>query len=379
MDNPFKTILDTGLNLFKGGADQSESVVGIDIGTSSIKVVQLKKKKGKAVLETYGAIALGPYAGLDVGAVTNLPLEKVSQAINDVLRESNITTNDGAFSIPSSASLIFVAELPPQVSEQDYATVVPTEARKYIPVPISEVSLDWWAIPRPEPEFEGSADLDVEKASSRIKKEVLIAAIHNDALTKFKDILKTIPVHGGLFEIEVFSSVRATFGHELSSVLIMDFGASKTKISIVEHGIMREFHIVNRGSADITVALSKSLGIPFPKAEETKRKWGLAGSPDDKNIAEITRISVDYIFSETNSVILNYERKYNKSINKIILTGGGSLLRGILDNAKANFRCEVSLGNPFSKVEAPVFLGPVLESTGPEFAVAVGLALKKLQ
>jgi len=381
MDNPFKKILDAGMGILKGGADSGtdESVVGIDIGASSIKVVQLKKKKGKAVLETYGALSLGPYGDLDAGAITNLPLEKITQAILDVLRESNITAKEGAFSISSSASLIFVAELPPQVDEKDYPTIVPTEARKYIPVPIAEVSLDWWAIPRPEPEFEGAPDDDPAKNALRAKKEVLIAAIHNDAIAKFQDILKKIPIRGGLFEIEVFSSIRSTFGHELSSVLIIDFGASKTKLSIVEHGIMREFHIVNRGSADITIALSKSLGIPFPKAEEMKRKWGLTGNPDDKNVAEVIRISVDYIFSETNSVILNYERRYNKSINKVILTGGGALLRGIMDAAVANFHSEVTLGNPFAKVESPVFLAPVLESTGPEFAVALGLALKKLQ
>ncbi len=358
-------------------SDTEESVVGIDIGTSSIKVVQLKKKKGKAVLETYGALSLGPYGELDVGQVTNLSLDKVSQALTDVLRESNITTTSSAFSIPSSASLIFIVELPAQVMEKDYPTIVPTEARKYIPVPISEVSIDWWEIPRVESEFMG--DSEAPENATLTKKEVLVVAIHNDALTKYREILKKLPLEASFFEIEVFSSVRATFGHELSSVLIMDLGASKTKLSIVEHGVMREFHIVNRGGADITTSLSKSLGVPYPKAEEMKRKWGLAGNPDDKAVAEIARISVDYIFAETQSVILNYEKKYNRSINKIILTGGGALLRGILPAAEGTFRSEVVLGNAFSKVEAPVFLAPVLESTGPEFAVAVGLALRKLQ
>ncbi len=355
MDNPFKKILDTGLSFFKS-SDTTPSVVGIDVGASSIKVVQLKKKGGKAVLETYGALSLGPYAALDVGQITNLPLDKITQAIIDVLRESNITASNAAFSIPSSASLIFIVALPSQVTEKDYPTIIPTEARKYIPVPISEVTLDWWVIPEVEGQFEG----DEQNAdNSTAKKEVLVAAIHNDAFAKYQDILKNVPVKSDTFEIEVFSSIRATFGHELSSILIVDMGASKTKVSIVEHGVMREFHIVNRGAADITTALSRN--------------------PDDESVAEIVKISIDYIFSETNGIVLNYEKKYNRSINKVILTGGGALLRGVMDVAAANFKSEVTLGNPFVKVEAPAFLTPILESTGPEFAVAVGLALRKLQ
>ena len=78
MNNPIKNFL-SNLNLFKGKA--SDSVVGIDIGSSAIKVVEIKKRGGKAVLETYGAMALGSYADVDVGRVTNLPIEKTVEAL----------------------------------------------------------------------------------------------------------------------------------------------------------------------------------------------------------------------------------------------------------------------------------------------------------
>ncbi len=73
-------------------AEKAPSVLGIDVGSSSIKVVQLKRKKGKAVLETYGELALGPYAGIEIGRSTNLPTEKIAEAIVDVLKEANTTT-----------------------------------------------------------------------------------------------------------------------------------------------------------------------------------------------------------------------------------------------------------------------------------------------
>ena len=150
MDNPLKKFF-SNANPFGGSSDNA---VGIDIGTSAIKVVEIKKRGGKAVLETYGAISLGPYANLDVGRVTNLPSDKVVEALKEVLKQSGVNTTSAAFSIPVQSSLIFVIELPPQVKESEIPSIVPTEARKYIPVPITEVALDYFILPKRESSFE---------------------------------------------------------------------------------------------------------------------------------------------------------------------------------------------------------------------------------
>src|SRR3989338_4083940 len=157
MDNPLKKFF-SSFDLFK---EPGSSAVGVDIGTSSIKVVEIKRRKGKAVLETYGAISLGPYAGLDAGRVTNLPVEKLAEALGEVLKQSGITTTSAAFSIPVQSSLIFMIELPVQVTENEIPAIVPTEARKYIPVPINEVTLDYFILPKKAASFEevNSGDL----------------------------------------------------------------------------------------------------------------------------------------------------------------------------------------------------------------------------
>lgn len=374
MDNPFKSIFQNIMNQFSSSSNGG-SVIGVDIGTSSIKVVQLRKKAGKAILETYGALALGPYTDLDVGAVTNLPEDKLGTALVDVVRESGVTTKEGGFSIPSVSSLIFVLELPGTITENQFASIVPTEARKYIPVPITEVTLDYWVIPKKEESLGDSMD----QKEGPTKTEVLVAAIHNETISKYKNIVKKTDLASGFFEIEVFSDIRSTFSHELSPVMLLDFGASRTKVVIVEYGIVKTFHIINRGSQDITIALSKSLSVPFTKAEEMKREFGLYGSSLDKNVADITKLSVDYVLTEANAAILGYERKYQKTVSKVILSGGGSMLKGFFEAARTNFTCDVELANPFGKVEAPAFLENVLKTTGPEFAIAVGLALRKLQ
>src|SRR5882724_1218355 len=95
-----------------------KSVVGVDIGTSSIKVVQLRRERGRVLLETYGAIALGPYAGVEIGRATSLPADKIAEALKDVIREANITTTDAAVSIPYASSLISIIKLPSTVEKQ---------------------------------------------------------------------------------------------------------------------------------------------------------------------------------------------------------------------------------------------------------------------
>ena len=370
--NPFKKLLSSFKLPGSGGSDSSGDVVGVDVGTSSIKLVEIKKKGGKAVLATYSTLALGPYANLDIGATTNLSGEVLAKALGDAVREGSITTTNAAFSIPSSASLVFIIELPPNIEEKDFANIVPTEARKYIPVPITEVSLDYWVIPR---RSDGAEDTGSAAPS---KTEVLVAAIHNETLAKYRDLAKAAGLSADIFEIEVFSEIRSSFLHELSAVLLMDVGASKTKLAIVEYGIVRTFHIVNRASNDITTNISRSLTIPFGKAEDLKRQVGLLGTGEAQAASDVAKLAVDYILSEAASVIQNFERKYNKPVSKVLLSGAGVLLPGFREHAGEVLRIETVGSDPFNKVVVPAFVAKVLMETGPEFSTALGVALRKL-
>ncbi len=380
MDNSLKGIIASGMTSLKemfSSEKASSSILGIDIGSSAIKVVQLKKKGGKAILETYGAISLGPYGNTDIGQVTNLQTDDVVKALVDVMRESNVTIKSGIIAIPSSASLIFTLTLPDTIKEDKFASVIPIEARKYIPVPITEVSLDWFVLPKESDSSESDVMNPVSKPIVPDNKtEVLVVAIHNDILTRYQEILKKTELHSDSFEMEIFSNIRSSFTHDLAPVLLMDFGASKTKLSIIEEGIVHVFHIVNRGGSDITKNIASSLGVSFTEAEKVKRTVGLDLNSNPE-VADIVRLSIEYILADASGVVFAYQKKYNKNISKVILTGGGSLVKGLKEKVTDNFHTEVLYSNPFSKTEAPAFLAPVLEISGPEFSVAVGLALRQ--
>ncbi len=380
------------LNLFK---KDEPSVIGIDIGSSAIKVVQIKKKNGQAVLETYGELSLGPYGGAVIGQAVSLPTDKLAQALSDLMKEKevNVTTRKAGLSIPFSSSLMAVMEMP-KVPSKQLATMIPIEARKYIPVPISEVMLDWSLIPKDEVKPEdrnisgdkwgqdkivpasGQGPAAKPAAPNIPNIDVLVVAIHRDTITKYQEIVTKSGIEAGFFEIEIFSTMRSVLDQSLSPVMIMDMGAASTKIYIVERGVIKSSHTITRGSQDITLNISKSLGISHERAEVMKREVGAAG--EDKGLRDVVTLTLDYIFAEANRTLLSFEKRYNKAVSKVLLVGGGADLKGLIELAKNNFKTDVELGNPFSKLATPAFLEKVLKETGPEFAVAIGLALRKL-
>lgn len=359
---------------------KSQSVLGIDIGSSSIKIVQITRKNGHAVLETYGELALGPYTGKGVGESVNLTQEKVIEAINDMLKEKevNITTMSCGVAIPFASSLMAVINMP-VVPKKELDGMVPLEARKYVPVPISEVTLDWYVIPQEKNPEESTESLLPGEEKPKPQLEVLIVALHNDTINKYKNIISKTGLEVGFFEIEIFSTMRSTLDEEIKPILIVDMGASSTKLYMVERGILRASHMVERGSYDITNELSKSLGISLTDAEYLKREKGLLGEINGIELKKVASFTLNYIFSEADRFILAYQKKYNRDVSKVVLVGGGSALKGVAPFAKGILETEVVAGDPFSKVVAPAFLEQILKDTGPEFAVAVGVALRRLQ
>ncbi|MDB5194685.1 MAG: Type pilus assembly protein PilM [Parcubacteria group bacterium] len=368
-------------NLFK---TRGTSVLGVDIGSSAIKIVQIRKKNGQAVLETYGELSLGPYGNAVIGQAVQIPPEKIAEALSDLMKEKevNVTTRVSGLSIPFASSLMTEIELP-AVSLKQLGTMVPIEARKYIPVPISEVQLDWSVIPKtdmkPVAEAEKGPPALVDPGKpvpvNIPKLDILVVAIHNDTISKYQTIVTRAELQAKFFEIELFSTMRAIVDEPLRPVMIMDIGAASTKIYVVERGIVKASHTVNRGAQDITKTISQSLGLTVEKAEVAKREFGLTG---DKQLADVIKLSLDYIFSEANRALLSYEKKSNRAVGKVYLIGGGAALKGLVDVAKENFKTEVVAGDPFGKLSTPAFLTQVLRETGPEFAVAIGLALRML-
>lgn len=371
-------------NLFKGfGGAKEGSVLGIDIGASSAKIVQIRSSKGAAVLETYGEIALGPYGGQAIGKAVKITPEKTAEALKDLMREANVTARSGGLSIPFSSSLVSVIDVP-HVAPEQLKRMIPIEARKYIPLPMNEVTLDWFVIPNEEGEQSAFDRVEKKTPMQAHGEEVLLVAIHNNILEGYKTTAATAGLTIEFYEIEIFSAVRSSVGHGLAPILVVDLGAATTKMYIVERGIVRLSHLVSSGGQHLTESLGHSLNWEFEKAERVKRERGLidstAYSPDENDkIHQALLSTLTRVFSEMNRVLLSYGQRYNKNVSRVVLTGGGASLPGLSEAAKTLLSAEIEIANPFSRTEAPAFLANVLQEIGPGFAVSLGVALRKLK
>lgn len=358
------------------------SVIGVDIGASSAKVVQLRAAHGAAVLETYGEIALGPYNKEAIGKAVKLSPEAIGEAIMDLIKEANVTAKTAGISIPFSSSLISILDLPKSDPEQ-LKRMIPIEARKYIPMQVSEVMLDWFVVPADEADT--AFDRVQEKSQLRAKgQEVLLVAIHNETIRNYQTISKAAGLTVPFYEIEIFSVMRSSLGHGVAPILVIDFGAATTKMYVVERGIIRVTHLVTAGGQGMTENLARSMQWDFEKAERVKRERGLtessAYSADENDRIKTSLLStLERILSEADRVLLSYGKRYNKDVSHVILTGGGASLPGILTAAQQLLHAQVEIANPFGRTEAPAFLDQVLTEIGPGFSVAVGLALRGLR
>lgn len=369
--------------MISGLQSHNDSVIGIDIGSSSVKIVQLRASHGVAILETYGEISLGPYAKQSIGKTVKIAPERIAEAVTDLMREANVTARAGGVSIPFSSSLVSVLELP-DVDKASLKRIVPMEARKYIPVPISEVTIDWFVIPREEGETSAFDRVQAQTVKAAKTQDVLLVAIQNQTLHSFQTITATAGIEVSFYEIEIFSVIRSAVEHGVAPVLVVDFGAATTKIYIVERGVVRLTHLATIGSQHMTDVLARSMGWDFEKAERVKRERGLNSSTaysseENAQIKEALLSTLSRVFAEINRVLLSYGQRYNKNVSRIILTGGGASLPGLSEAAKTSLNVDAQIANPFAHTEAPAFLDSVLRDIGPGFAVSIGLALRKIR
>lgn len=358
-----------GFDLFKKGS----GVLGIDLGSSSLKIVQVRREHDRAILETYGEIATGPYAELPVGKSVRLIDSKVIDMLQDLMQEANAKAEQVVVSLPLRSSFVKVINLP-LMSEEELKDAIPFEARKHIPVPLNEVILNWLILPQGEfsnKETEGSVR---EKRTQ----DILLIAIHRDTIDKYQGIFKNARLEVKALEVEIFSYSRSILSKELHPSLLIDFGAQSTRFAIIDYGIVRMAHTLDRGSLELTDAISKSLGINFDRAERLKIDTGLSSKPEHKEIRNVIEPILDNILSEGVSVAGEYYNKYKRMPKKVFLLGGGSLLQGLEDFSVTKFGIDVKKADPFNKLQYPAFLEQTLKEIGPTFATALGAALRDI-
>jgi type IV pilus assembly protein PilM len=338
-------------------------MVGIDVGTSSIKIVELSRWGEGKTLENYGEIKSAslykePFRSVERGSYL-LSNYFVSRAIRAVLDEAKIKTRAVIFSIPDFSTFCVSFELPP-MTKNEITEAVYYNAPQYIPLPITETTLDWRLI-----------------GDKKSPLRIFLVAIPNQTVQDYQKVAQMAGLELYAVEAEVFGLARSLASGNKKCVCLVDIGVQSTTINIVDRGEMKESYSFEFAGSQLTFAISSSLGTGNIEADEIKKKQGLIHSSE--NVSKTLYLLIDPLILEVRKIISNFYIKYDKDVDEIYLTGGTANLPGLKEYFSEVLKKNVEIPNCFSDVLYPPVLGRSLEEMAPSFSVATGAALGGLE
>jgi type IV pilus assembly protein PilM len=346
-----------------------QSYIGLDIGLSGIKLVELQNEKGRARLVTY-AYADVPSTTLE--RAFGDEMDKTAAFIKKMITTAKCTTKHTVAALPISSVFSSIISVPAS-NEKELKDAVQLQAKKLIPVPLEEISLD-------------SKTIDVGGASDGSKKisRVLITGAPKTLVNQYIELTKKIGLELISLETEAFAQIRALVGKDRSSIMVIDIGSLRTNISVIEKGIPFLNRSIATGGVNVTQTISKTLGVPYEQAENMKRDIkSMQAFSQAGDLSPILTTLLKPILDEIRYSFNLYQGQtedgQQKRIDKIILTGGGALLPRLPEFLTSLMNVNTYLGDPWARVVYPTDLRPVLDEIGPRFSVSIGCAMRDIE
>ncbi|HLN18970.1 MAG TPA: type IV pilus assembly protein PilM [Patescibacteria group bacterium] len=339
--------------------------VGVDVGTTSVKIIELKNYSGKPVLTNYAWASFDGYFQRDDN---NSQLYEIilPDYIKKMMKEAKIKNGSAYVSIPAFGGLITLIEFPPMAKE-DMEQAIRFEAHKYVPTSLDEVVLSWDIIGHSGPEQNNLPDG---------KTQVLLVAASKNKVMRYEKMINNASLRLNSLEIESFSMVRSLIGNDQGNFIVADIGSRVCNILLVERGAIRANRNIDAGGEDITKTIAKSMSISDEKAEKIKI--------GDKNFfaaeSYIKFPSLELISNEINRISQSYTSNGRRiKIDNIILSGGSANLTGLCQHFSQVLNINTIIGNPFSRISYEKKLEPAISKLGARFSIAAGLALKGME
>ncbi|MFA6428895.1 MAG: type IV pilus assembly protein PilM [Patescibacteria group bacterium] len=351
-------------------SSEKPSYLGIDVGFGGIKMVELKNETGRARLVTYAYVNM-PAESLEKSLLNDVPA--AADLLKKMCAKAKTTTKKTVAALPISSVFSSILNVP-TTDDKEIKEAVLIQAKKLIPLPIEEVSIDTKIVEKIE-------KTDTVKPSTR----VLITAAPKTLVNKYVELFKAAGLELMFLETEAFAEIRSLIGKDRATILIVDIGSLRTNIFIVERGIPMVTRSIATGGDGITQTIAKTLGIPKEQAESMKRdiKSMQAFAPEG-DLSTILSVLVKPILEELKYSINLYQgpdsaiNTSGKKVDKVIVTGGSSLLPRLPEFLTKELGINTYLGNPWARVVYPPELKPVVEEMGPRFAVVIGCAMRDI-
>ncbi len=362
---------------------------GLDISDLSLKIVELKKKRGVPSLSSFGEENIRP------GIIKKGEIEKeddlveIIKAAMDKVQGKRIKTKYVVTSLPEEKAFFQVIQMP-KVPPEDLKSAVIYEAENYIPLPIESVYLDFQVIP-PLHNHLGHFD-------------VLIAAMPKQTIDSYVSSLKKAGLEPIALEIESLAIIRALIKNETTTapVLLIDFGATRTSFIIFSGHSLRFTSSIAVSSEHFTEIISKTLGVDFIEAKKLKIKYGLEEKIKVKIKGEGSNIKKERgkIFEALIPALVDLIQQIKKHlyyyqthathehlppgesrVSKILLCGGGSNLKGFSEFLSSELKLPVELGNPWVNIlpKGQKSISKFPQKENLRYATALGLALRGIK
>lgn len=345
----------------------SKNFLGIDIGTFSIKVVEISKFGNRYKLENYGELKAAslyekPFRTFEKSTLL-LSSKDIARSISAILKETKIKTKKVAFSIPDFSTFFTWFDLPP-MTEEEMPQAVRYEARQHIPVSLSEVTLDWQIV--------GGKTFPQSKS----KLKILLVAVPNEVINQYQEIANLCQLKLQSLEAEVFGLSKSLIKNEKKVIILVDIGARSTTCSIIDSGVLKRSYSFDISGNQLTDNISHALGISYERAEKLKKREGIL---KEGSLRNIILPLIDLILIEIEKTSKNFYQIEGGKIEKIIIAGATALLPGLKEYFINQFKKEVIIADPFSDLFYPPILEKKLKKMGPSYAIAVGMALRGLK
>ena len=336
-------------------------MVGIDIGSKTIKIVELEKEGGGFALSASGIVG---YSGITVDKMSDeKEMASLGQIIKKLHAEAGVSSKDVVISIPEP--LVFTRTIKfPMLTDAEIASAVKWESEQYIPIPISEAIVQHTVLARNE------------KASPP-EVVVLLVAAPRVIVEKYIKVVQSAGLNVIAVETELVALTRSLAPLD-KTILLVDFGGASTNIAVSNMGLLSFSRSISIAGEAFTRAVAQGLGVTVQQAEEYKKTYGLNSTQLEGKVKGVLEPVLNLVVDEIKKAVSYYlSEEKGETPSAIIVTGGTSAMPEIISMLSQLVGMEVLVGNPFAKVNVDTQTAQKLAPYAPLYSVAVGLAMRE--
>jgi type IV pilus assembly protein PilM len=331
---------------------------GLDIGTSAIRLVQLR---GGGPVKALVKYAMVPIDTKIVLSDAKADQQKVASIIKDLIAQSGVNTKNVAVGLPSQRVFSTVADID-RLSKAELEKTIHFQADTLIPTPLEQSKIDW--------AYLGDSPKDPKKV------EILLSSVPNDFIEQRLDILENIGLNVIAFEPDPIALARAIVPSDSATPqMVIDMGANSSDLVISINGGPRLMRSIPTGSSAVIKAAVQNLNIDNNQAEQFVYKFGISKDKLEGQVYNAIIGTVDVLVSEIDKSIKFYQTRYSSQpLDRIIVTGGASIIPEFPLYLANKFTINVEIGNAWRNITYPQDRQNELLAVSNHFAVAAGLA-----